>query len=72
MTFGIWEVGAKRHLNGTSKINRHTDRQTDRQTDTHMDESKKKDKKNILSYNDTTNYKQIIQQLPNKVEAYEA
>ena len=31
----IWlrEVGAKRRLNGTSKVNRHTDTQTDRQTD---------------------------------------
>ena len=29
----LWEVGAKRTLNGTSKLNRHTNRQTDRQTD---------------------------------------
>ena len=33
----LWEVGAKRPLNGTSKVNRHantrTDGQTDRQTD---------------------------------------
>ena len=33
----LWEVGAKRRLNGTSKVNRrtdgHTDTQTDRQTD---------------------------------------
>ena len=27
------EVGAKRPLNGTSKVNRHTNRQTDRRTD---------------------------------------
>ena len=27
------EVGAKRRLNGTSKVNRRTDKQTDRQTD---------------------------------------
>ena len=30
-------MGAKRRLNGTSKVNRHTDRQTDRQTDGHFD-----------------------------------
>ena len=29
--------GAKRLLNGTSKVNRHTDGQTDRQTDGHFD-----------------------------------
>ena len=29
----LWEVGAKRQLNGTLKVNRHTDGQTDRQTD---------------------------------------
>ena len=36
-TLGIqlWEVGTKRHLNGTSKVNRHTDTQTD----THVDKS---------------------------------
>ena len=28
----LWEVGAKRHLNGNSKVNRHTNRQTDGQT----------------------------------------
>ena len=28
----LWEVGAKRPLNGTSKVNRQTDTQTDRQT----------------------------------------
>ena len=32
-----WEVGAKRRLNGTSKVNRRTDRQTDEQTDGHFD-----------------------------------
>ena len=31
------EVGAKRPLNGTSKVNRHTDGQTDRRTHTHTD-----------------------------------
>ena len=31
------EVGAKRPLNGTSKVNRHTDRRTDTQTDRHFD-----------------------------------
>ena len=29
----LWEVGAKRRLNGTSKVDRHTDRRTDRRTD---------------------------------------
>ena len=29
----LWEVGAKRPLNGTSKVNRQTDRRTHRQTD---------------------------------------
>ena len=29
----LWEVGAKRPLNGTSKVYTHTDGQTDRQTD---------------------------------------
>ena len=29
----LWEVGAKRCLNGTSKVNRWTDRQTDTRTD---------------------------------------
>ena len=29
----LWEVGAKRHLNGSSKVNRRTDKQTDKQTD---------------------------------------
>ena len=28
----LWEVGAKRPLSGTSKVNRQTDRQTDGQT----------------------------------------
>ena len=28
----LWEVGAKRPLNGTSKVNRHTDGHTDRRT----------------------------------------
>ena len=27
-----WEVGAKRHLNGTSKVNTRTDGRTDTQT----------------------------------------
>ena len=31
------EVGAKRRLNGTSKVNRQTDRRTDTQTDRHTD-----------------------------------
>ena len=31
------EVGAKRPLNGTSKVNRHTNRKTDRQTDRQTD-----------------------------------
>ena len=35
----IWEVGAKRHLNGTSKVNRQTDRHTDGQTDRRTDKS---------------------------------
>ena len=30
-------VGAKRRLNGTSKVNTHTDTQTHRQTDGHFD-----------------------------------
>ena len=34
------EVGAKRPLNGTSKVNRHTNTWTDRQTDGHFDLSK--------------------------------
>ena len=34
-----WEVGAKRPLNGTSKVNRHTDRRTDVQTDRRTDKS---------------------------------
>ena len=29
----LWKVGAKRRLNGTSKVNRQTDGQTDKQTD---------------------------------------
>ena len=29
----FWELGAKRPLNGTSKVNTHTDRQTDKRTD---------------------------------------
>ena len=29
----LWEVGAKKHLNDTSKVNRHTDTQMDRQMD---------------------------------------
>ena len=29
----LWEVGAKRCLNGTSKVNRQTDRRTHRETD---------------------------------------
>ena len=29
----LWEVGAKIHLNSTSKVNTQTDRQTNRQTD---------------------------------------
>ena len=33
----ILEVGAKRPLNGTSKLTRHTDTQTHRQTDGHLD-----------------------------------
>ena len=33
----LWEVGAKRHLNGNSKVNRRTDKQTDKQTDTRTD-----------------------------------
>ena len=28
----LWEVGAKRPLNGTSKVNRQTQRRTDRRT----------------------------------------
>ena len=32
----LWEVGAKRPLNGTSKVNRQTDRQTDKHTDGHF------------------------------------
>ena len=32
MYIRIREVGAKIHLNGTSKVNRHTDRQTDKHT----------------------------------------
>ena len=31
------EGGAKRRLNGTSKVNTHTDRRTDRHTDGHFD-----------------------------------
>ena len=33
----LWEVGAKRLLNVTSKVNRQTDKHTDRQTDRHFD-----------------------------------
>ena len=33
----LWEVGAKRPLNGTSKVNRQTNTQTARQTDGHFD-----------------------------------
>ena len=33
----LWEVGAKRPLNGTSKVNRQTDRETDRRTDGQRD-----------------------------------
>ena len=33
----LWEVGAKRLLNGTSKVNRQTDKHTDGQTDGHFD-----------------------------------
>ena len=33
----LQEVGAKRPLNGTSKVNRQTNRQTDRHTDTQTD-----------------------------------
>ena len=29
----LWEVGARRPLNGTSKVNGQTNRQTDRHTD---------------------------------------
>ena len=29
----LWEVGAKRRLNGTSKVDTQTDGHTDRQTD---------------------------------------
>ena len=28
LDIGLWEVGAKKHLNGTSKVNRHTDKLT--------------------------------------------
>ena len=34
----VWEVGAKRHINDTSKSEQ-TDRQTDTHTDTLMDKS---------------------------------
>ena len=33
----LWEVGAKRRLNRTSKLNRQTDRRTDTQTDRQTD-----------------------------------
>ena len=33
----LWEVGATRLLNGTSKVNRHTDRRTDTRTDRQTD-----------------------------------
>ena len=33
----LWEVGAKRPLNGTSKVNIQTDRRTNTQTDGHFD-----------------------------------
>ena len=33
----LWEVGADRPLNGTSKVNRQTDGRTDGQTDGHFD-----------------------------------
>ena len=33
----LWEVGAKRRSNGTSKVNRQTDRRTDGQTDRQTD-----------------------------------
>ena len=32
----LWKVGAKRRLNGTSKVNTQTDRQTHRHTDRHI------------------------------------
>ena len=32
----LWGVGAKRPLNGTSKVNRQTDKHTDGQTDGHF------------------------------------
>ena len=35
----FWEVGAKRLLNGTSKVTRQTDTHTDTHTETHMDKS---------------------------------
>ena len=33
----LWEVGAKRRLNGTSKVKRQTDTRTDTPTDGHFD-----------------------------------
>ena len=33
----LWEVGAKRHLNGTSKVNRQTHTRTHGHTDGHFD-----------------------------------
>ena len=33
----LWEMGAKRHLNGTSKVNTQTDGQTDRRTNRQTD-----------------------------------
>ena len=33
----LWEVGSKRRLNGTTKVNRQTDKQINRQTDTRTD-----------------------------------
>ena len=33
----LWEVGAKRPLNGTSKVNRQTHRRTNTHTDGHFD-----------------------------------
>ena len=33
----LWEVGAKRHLNGTSKVNTQTNRRTNTLTDGHFD-----------------------------------
>ena len=48
------EVGAKRPLNGTSKVNRQTDRRTDRRTDGQTDRHFNALKRIILTFNSSS------------------